>query len=1020
MDLKKTKNKKSVLWLVCILALLSVSLGAILVASADDIPAWTGNDLQPRYVSNRMLTVPVKTVTAAGQSAQASAVVHLPDGSAQKVDSLFLEQTGKYTVSYTADLDGKLYSQQYAFDVVSANVLTGEKSTAVWGESEQYSDTGLMIGLARGETLTFANTVDVASLTSATAGETPLLELYVTPERIGSTDFRRLYITFTDSVDPTQTVTVLLGEFADGRPETMVSASPKGQQYTSWEWYSDSIFRGEDSWHAHANTSFNATYGANNHAQKDRPIMLWYESDTRQIFYHTLDSANVSSNKKMLIDLDDTKFYNTLFEGFSSGRVRVSMRADKYNRDTLARFTVKRLGDIDLSKEVADFGTPSITVDSPFALDDVPNAAVGGAYLVPAATAVDGEGTPIPVRTAVYRTNNGISGRIDVPVANGRFVTDKSGEYHIVYTATDRGGKTATQTVKVHTRDGIEKPTVSASVANTATAGEPTDLSQISLTGSCATVSVAVDGVSVETVSDYVFERTGEHTVTYTVTDVCGQTAEKTYTVTVTSPSAPKCLTAPQLPDVLIAGCRYYMPELSAYTFDENGKTAVTTECYITDNRGTRKVARGEVCVPAVAKNGDEVTVTYKAGEDTVYQTEIGCVQAYTVQNGRNRIQIENYFVGDLEYAKNTDSMTCTATKDGNDNAFVFARKLPAEEFGVMLGTIPELSSFDAVRVTLFEPETGVSISFTVDCDLDVSPDGYRRKAGYVSTGTGVNRTRISMPALYIRDGGTVTGMYKNGNWVFNGDYSVRIALDDNGNPFNGFGDAEVYCRVSMEGAKAGAAFNVYDICGQTISSNPLDGIAPTIRVEGDYGGDKTLGSSIVVGKATAFDVLDAMTTLGVSVTAPDGSFVTSDDGVLLENVSCEREYTFTVSQYGTYAVYYRAFDSLGGNTRQFSYSYTVSDNTAPVIEFKSDVPTTGKVGTAFVIPDFTVTDDMTASENTIVYKSVIAPNLDSSYLKSNANSYVPKYAGEYTVVITAIDEHGNTCVQSFTVEVSA
>lgn len=1019
----KKKNKKSVLWLVCILALLSVSLGAILAASADDIPAWTGNDLQPRYVSNRMLTVPVKTVTAAGQSAQASAVVHLPDGSAQKVDSLFLEQTGKYTVSYTADLDGKLYSQQYAFDVVSANVLTGEKSTAVWGMSEQFGDTGLMIGLAQGETLTFANTIDVASLTNATAGAVPLLELYVTPEHIGSTDFRRLYVTFTDSVDSTQTVTVLLGEYADGRPETMLSVSPKGDQFTSWEWYSDSIFRGEDSWHAHANTSFNATYGANNHAQKDSPIMLWYENDTRQIFYHTLDTADVLSNKKMLIDLDDTKFYNTLFEGFSSGRVRVSMRADKYNRDTLARFTVKRLGNIDLTKETADFGTPRITVDSPFALDNVPDAVVGGAYLVPEATAVDGEGIPVSVHTAVYHTNNGTSGRADVSVTNGRFATAKSGEYHIVYTATDRGGKTATQTVKVNTRDSIKKPTVTATVASSVTAGASIDLSNMKTTGNYVTVSVAVDGEPVENINAYVFERTGEHSVTYTVTDICGQTAEETYTVSVTSPSEPKCLTEPQLPNILIAGCRYYMPEVTAYTFDGNGKTAVKTECYITDNRGMRKVDSGEVCVPIVAENGDEVTVTYKAGDATVYETKIRCIQAYTVQNGRNRIQIENYFVGDFEYTKNTYSMTCTATADSTkngNNSFVFARKLPAEKFSVMLGTIPELSSFDAVRVTLFEPNTGVSVSFTIDCDIDESPDGYRRKAGYVSTGAGVNRTRISMPALYIRDGGKVTGMYKDGNWVFNSDYSVRIALDDNGNPFNGFGDAEVYCRVSMEGAKAGAAFNVYDICGQTISSNPLDGIAPTIRVEGDYGGDKTLGSSIVVGKATAFDVLDAMTTLGVSVTAPDGSFVTSDDGVLLENVSCEREYTFTVSQYGTYAVYYRAFDSLGGNTRQFSYSYTVSDNTAPVIEFKSDVPTTGKVGTAFVIPDFTVTDDMTASENTIVYKSVIAPNLDCSYLKSNANSYVPKYAGEYTVVITAIDEHGNTCVQSFTVEVSA
>lgn len=319
--------------------------------------------------------------------------------------------------------------------MVSANVLTGANSTAAWGYSEKYADEGLMIGLAQGETVTFANTIDVSSLTSATAGITPLLELYIAPENIGSTDFRRLYITFTDSADPTQTVTVLLGEYASGRSETMLSASPKGQTYTSWEWYSGNIFRGEDSWHAHANSSFGAAYGTNGYAQKDRPIRLWYESDTRQIFYDTLDTSGIAACKKMLIDLDDPTYYNTLFEGFSSGRVRVSLRADKYNRDVLANFMIKRLGDIDLSRTVADFGgAPTITVDSAYDTDNMPAAVVGGTYPVFAATAVDGEGTACDVQTFVYHTNNGISGRTDVAVTDGAFRHGESGRVsHRIY-----------------------------------------------------------------------------------------------------------------------------------------------------------------------------------------------------------------------------------------------------------------------------------------------------------------------------------------------------------------------------------------------------------------------------------------------------------------------------------------------------------------------------------------------------------------------------------------------------------
>lgn len=1019
MNLSKTKTKKGALFAVCILTLLFLSLGSVLMAGADDMPVWNGDDVQARYTSNRMLVLPKKTVTVGGKTETASAVVRFPDGTAKKIDSLFLEQTGAYTVSYTANVGCRLYSESKEFRVVSANVLTGANSTAAWRYSEKYADEGLMIGLAQGETVTFANTIDVASLTSATAGITPLLELYVAPENIGSTDFRRLYVTFTDSSDPTQTVTVLLGEYADGRSETMLSASPKGQTYTSWEWYSGNMFRGEDSWHAHANSSFGAAYGANGYAQKDRPIRLWYESDTRQIFYDTLDTSDITACKKMLIDLDDPTYYNTLFEGFSSGRVRVSLRADKYNRDVLANFMIKRLGDIDLSRTVADFGNaPTIALDGALETDNMPAAVVGGTYPVFAATAADGEGMTCDVQTSVYHTNNGISGRTDVAVTDGRFVTAKAGEYHIVYTATDRGGVTATKTVKVRTQENIAAPTVTPQIALSVTAGEETDLTAYEATGDGVAVDVLVNGAPAENPSAYVFERSGENTVTYSVTDIRGQTATESVTVNVTPRSVPVALSEPQLHDVLIAGCRYYMPSLTAYTIDGDGKKAVDTVCVVTDNRGSKTVKSGEVYIPAVANNGDEITVAYKSGETTVYQTDIMCIKAYAVSNGRKRIQIENYFVSNgFGYTKNNDSMTCTVA-DTQNAEFTFARKLPAEGFSVMLGTIPEKSAYSSINVMLYEPESGVSVSFAIDCDIDESPDGYVRKAGYVSVGSGVNRTRISMPALYIRDGGTVTGMYKEGTWVFNRDYTIRISRDDQGRPFNGFGDAEVYCSVSLTDAKQGAAFNVHSICGQTVSANPLDGIAPVIKVYGDYGGDKAVGDSLVVLKATAFDILDAMTTLSVTVTAPDGSPVSSADGIKLVNVPCDREYRFTAETFGTYLVTYSAYDTLGGNMSQFAYNYAVRDNTAPVITLATDAPTSGKVGTAFVIPDITVSDDVTAADKIIVHKSVIAPNFDNVYMKGNA--FVPQYAGVYTVVITAIDERGNASVLSFDVEVAA
>ena len=136
MNLMKTKTKKGALFAVCILALLCLSFGSILIAGADDVPVWGGDDVQTEYVSHRKLTLPIKTVTVGEKTETAAAVVRFPDGTAKKVDTLFLDQTGEYTVSYTAKIDGKVYGKTDSFAVVSANVRTGENSSAVWARSE--------------------------------------------------------------------------------------------------------------------------------------------------------------------------------------------------------------------------------------------------------------------------------------------------------------------------------------------------------------------------------------------------------------------------------------------------------------------------------------------------------------------------------------------------------------------------------------------------------------------------------------------------------------------------------------------------------------------------------------------------------------------------------------------------------------------------------------------------------------------------------------------------------------------
>lgn len=1024
MNLMKTKTKKGALFAVCILALLCLLFGSILIAGADDVPVWGGDDVQTEYVSHRKLTLPIKTVTVGEKTETAAAVVRFPDGTAKKVDTLFLDQTGEYTVSYTAKIDGKVYGKTDSFAVVSANVRTGENSSAVWARSEQYDDTGLQVSLAQGEILEFSNTIDITQYTSETNvdGREPLIEMYATPAVVGKEDFRRWYITFTDSVNPNETFTVLVRNW-ESDTYSVVSAAAYGQEYTSWQWYDQKVFRGEEGWQTPMGHSFTAQY-AHNAAQKNRPYKMWYEDDTKRIYYDTLDLAPAQEWKVMMSDLDDPTYYNRLFEGFSSGRIRLSIRADEYMSTKPATFTVKRVADIDLTRAVADFGdAPTITVDGVFDVENAPNAKIGGTYPVPAANAADGEGQPCAVSVNAYYVNGSV--RLPIPVENGRFATDKEGRYSIEYVAVDASGVQTVKKIAVQAVAEVAAPELTVVKGDTeGTVGKPVMLGVASTVSANASVSVTVvKGDETIAVRDnrFVPERTGTYTVTYTVTDVCGQSESESYSVAVSAADAPVCLTEPQFPKYLIAGGRYVLPELKAYAIDVANATEVDTTVYVTDMRNTFVVPRGNVYIPAVENNGDRVTVTYKVGDATVYERAIPCVQAFRNERGRKILLMENFFVSDaFAYDKYDTYMTCTATQA--NASWEFARALPAESFSLTLGMIPEYADFASVKVTLSDStDENNAVSYYIDRTPVDYGGNMVRNIGFIRVANGKNVTRLQSDTLFASDTGatrTVIGAYANGSWLFNGNYSVRIVNRDDGKPFSGF-EGDVYCKVTLADGKVGARISVSNICGQTISANPLDSTAPTVVIEGDRGGRMPIGGTATVRKATAFDVLDPMTALSVSVTAPDGSAVTATDGTLLSDVPCDREYEFTVNVYGSYAVLYRACDAFGGNVRQIGYNVLVRDDVAPIITLKSAPQTNGKIGTAFVIPDIEVTDNVTAREGITLHKTVIAPNTAATLLGGSSNAYVPKYTGVYTVMITAFDEQGNASIVTYDVTVT-
>ena len=94
-------------------------------------------------------------------------------------------------------------------------------------------------------------------------------------------------------------------------------------------------------------------------------------------------------------------------------------------------------------------------------------------------------------------------------------------------------------------------------------------------------------------------------------------------------------------------------------------------------------------------------------------------------------------------------------------------------------------------------------------------------------------------------------------------------------------------------------------------------------------------------------------------------------------------------------------------NPYNFLVGINVVDMEAPEITFDGQFQTSAKVGDVLVIPDFTVSDNLSAVEDIIVAKYVSNPY--GGFIKLiNGNSIKVAHAGIYEFRIIAIDAIGN------------
>ena len=924
--------------------------------------------------------------------------VEFPDGTATRLKTLNLNQIGTYYVHYTAYQDGKYYSKDYSFIVRNTIFsFSGNKSRAAYGAfDENYNIEGLYVSLAAGETFTYNKIIDLRNLTRLDK----IFKVFVCPSAIGTLDFQYLYFTFTDIEDPTSQMTISAHQSNEGlnAPYTYMTAKGKNQEFAGIE-------------HSNGRIHRNNPYGQPiNHS-----FYGYYPSGTPIGFYSINASYNAASkevytNDMLTIGFLNPNAFDTLWDGFVSGKVILSITAGSYLSD-YASFNIMQLMDFDLSNvNLNDFTAPTIDVSLPST--GPVKAKVGYNYPIYKATAKDDISSKVKLNTYVYyhRSSSPKVGTL-VNHDGNTFKVEKEGVYSIVYEAVDSSNNVATEIIKVPaTKDELPIYIFPASdPLTTIKQGYKYYFPDYIISGGAGggfdkTITVTKNGVEIENNGEYFVPReVGTYRIKMTAIDLIGQRDSYFYNVEVTANEGAMFYDTPVLPKYFLSESKYVLPELYAIDYGDNSKE-VLADVQIEYGSHSETIKSGEPFRPIADTHKQVAKLTYKY-KDASLEFNVPIMRVYEGIT----MNIVNYFdLNNLDLEVNqTNPYTLATAENNGDASWAFANPILSSELNLDFGTVANQVKYEKIRLTLQDKEND---NQTVSVEILPRADGFSTlKANGDDVIFGFNFYEEN------EDKSKLSITYKDGRIYVNGAF-VNITKYDNGEDFVGFSSEFVYVSGAMVNALAGAQYKILKFDNQTIRQWAADNNPPKMIILGEKGGYKPFGSLYTMAAAKFGDVLDPNIDASVTVHDPDGLIVKDINGLSLEEVNPEVSYTFKLEKYGQYIVEYLAKDT---SNKKFADQYAVGviKENIPQIEITSSYETSVELGHVIIAPNYKINYDGDI-KNVKSYIIVKSPNGYMIALPKGYNSYLPRYEGIYEVSIHAVDMDGNSDTFKYQVDV--
>lgn len=962
-------------------------------------------------------------VTVDGKKVPVTARVITPSGRSYSATRLDITEIGRYTVELV-DGNGQVVSTQYctairrSTDMISTNNYASVQGLA---DYQYYSSdkglSGVKVNVSAGAEITVEREIDMTNRTKNDI----LSSVVIEPAQKGSRDFGRMILTFTDVDDPSVYFTVVT---TTGNQDTKgnggrayIRAGGNGQLAGGYEQNATGFtWNTTDIYGARAPFSFQADVLNDLTSNFDFACKLCYDSDENAL-YLANGEIDLYGEPYLVVDFDDVSIFGTnVWGGFPSGRAKLTITFDFFVNKT-GSVIINQVDGIDLSSEqLADTEAPQITVDlggERYA----PNSYIGASYKIFDAIGSDFYDLETPVTARVYYKSG--DARLDVAVKDGCFVTDRVGEYEIEYRSQDRSGNLATEVVSLFCVSNpnqividLDAESIEADVFTKVTLK---DASEIRCTGGNGnlTKTLKVYSPSSEIIdlveNSFVPDTIGMYKAEYTATDFFGNAETKTVEITVNAVDKPVFIGQISLPELFIKGFTYEFPAVEAILCEDGNVKAANVRYFVGDS----EVVNGNFTV-----DGNDETVKVECRAYYGNEQYVSLEKTIPVVDGNGGKDQHNYFYN----ADNTvttallkDSVALDAMSDGE---IFFANKLNNSlldaSFSFQNGSIGFSSA--SIKLSSADDKTK-TVTFTIgfsSLGLTISAKGLS-----ATTFATKNDTQNTFFAIDF-DGTTNRISDIAGNVLY------ELAYYDDGTEFNGFSGG-IYLSVGFTSVKMQSRLCVTAINNQAFGykydDSPVgDKVAPQIVIDGVYSRRLMLGDTLTLYTATAFDVLNQVQDLTLTVYDPDNNQI-------LSKVEPNKLYTVTLDKVGRYRIVYSATDTVG-NSKGAAAGTTINvvDNVTPELSVKLDFDELYRVGSTIELPKFTVTDNtenvycdiylqLPSNETrllahyqngvTISYLSASDSNYPSSF-KAGESAFVLEEAGKYVISYVAYDDSFN------------